>query len=129
MTEGLEDRPDQLPPYPVVVKVEQFRTLLVPDWRVHWCGDPWTQFGGSDGPHSKVIHMQDMKSETETLQLFLHEVTHALRGVGGHEQEFWDQYEKLVREHLGQELTPMQAKMKVDYLSASERHVLMKSDP
>ena len=91
--------------------IERLRLKLVPSWTVCWCGDPWTQFG------LRIIHMQVFPTNEEIVQCFLHEACHALRGKGGHEQDFWDELEVLVREQLDADLVPHQLKMMNDYLT------------
>jgi hypothetical protein len=97
--------------YPTIdERVEILRKRYVPDWKIHWCGDAWTQF------KDKIIHMMKFSAEEDTLQCFMHQVCHALRNKGGHGEDFWVELEALVLDALNRPLNEMQAKMKKDYM-------------
>lgn len=63
--------------------------------------------------------MQVLATDDETLQAFLHEACHAIRGKGGHPKEFWDELKVLVKECMNQDLCQFQMKIMGDYLKNS----------
>jgi hypothetical protein len=89
--------------------IDQLKSKLLPDWEIIWNGDPWVRFSDN------TLFMKECETQDETLQLFLHEYCHAIRGKGGHGADFWEQLEKIIWFEMRQPLNASQLKMKADY--------------
>lgn len=103
-----------------------FATRVVPElnlhgWTISWNGDPWCS------KSNMRIYMRVEATLDDTLQLLLHEATHATVSCEGHPLVFWQAFDSVLKSFGFSGMNEHFAKMRTDYtepLTPEKRELL-----
>ena len=78
-------------------------------WSIHWCGDPWCELP------ERIIHLKLCPTFSDSSQILLHEMAHAILGRRGRDSEFWALSEHLCWKYLKSLLNQRYREMRALY--------------